>query len=36
MNEITIGFKLKAVKLAEATSNRNLGINEKLVRKWRN
>ena len=35
----TVGFKLKAVKLAETTSNRNagkeLGINEKLVRDWR-
>ena len=34
-----VGFKLKAVELAEATSNRNagkeLGINEKLVRDWR-
>ena len=33
------GFKLKAVELAEATSNRNagkeLGITEKLVRDWR-
>ena len=35
----TVCFKLKAVKLAEATSNRNagkeLGIKEQLVRVWR-
>ena len=35
----TVGFKLKAVELAEAISNRNAGkesgINEKLVRDWR-
>ena len=35
----TVCFKLKAVELAEATSNRNagkeLGINEKLVRDGR-
>ena len=35
----TVCLKLKAVALAEATSNRNagkeLGINEKLVRDWR-
>ena len=34
-----VSFKLKAIELAEATSNRNagkqLGINEKLVRDWR-
>ena len=35
----TFVFKLKAIELAEATSNRyarkELGINEKLVRDWR-
>ena len=35
----TVGFKLKTIELAEATSNRNagkeLGINEKLVWDWR-
>ena len=35
----TVGFKLKAIELAVATSNRNaakeLEINEKLVRDWR-
>ena len=35
----TVSFKLKAVELAEATSNwkagKELGINEKLVRYWR-
>jgi len=35
----TVGYKLKAVELAEATNNRSagktLGINEKLIRDWR-
>ena len=35
----TASFKLKAIELAEATSNRNagkeLGIKEKLVQDWR-